>query len=252
MLWGGRAVHYGSDLAATASTNWVRTASLRRLRKLVGKSHRVLEVGCGNASSLLGPLSEYSLAYGADVTEEMLLMAKQHHKNIRGLFRSDACSLPFADASFDLVYSSRCLINVLDSGMQQAAIAEMLRVAKPNGTVVLIENFEEPVARMNAARKSYKAGAPIIETYNLRLNLETTLGCARKHGWDASSIRGNTLGSFVANVIVAGITREKGSRLVEQLLHPLYVLLGRIEDYLGKHLPLFGKDTMVVFKKSPA
>src|SRR5439155_5405706 len=134
--------------------------------------------------------------------------------------------------------------------MQEVAIREMFRIVKPHGTVVLVENFEEPVARMNAARERYRVGAPIMDTYNLRLNLERTLGCARQLGWDATLIRGNTLASFLANVIVAGFTRERGSRCVEPLLYPLYFALSWFEDRIGGHLPPFGKDTMVVFKRA--
>ena len=43
------------------------------------------------------------------------LAAKQEHDRIKGLVRADACRLPFADGRFNVVYTSRCLINVLDS-----------------------------------------------------------------------------------------------------------------------------------------
>ncbi|MGH9539186.1 MAG: class I SAM-dependent methyltransferase, partial [Terriglobales bacterium] len=150
-FWTNQAVRHGSALEATASTDWVRAASLRRLKQLIKPTDETLEVGCGNASSLLGPLSHCCRAYGADLTLEMLIAAREEHPAIKGLVRSDACRLPFPDGKFGVVYTSRCLINVLDSAMQTLAIREVFRVAKPGGSVILIENFEEPVAAVNRA-----------------------------------------------------------------------------------------------------
>ena len=63
------------------------------------------------------------------MTEEMLQNAKRHHPKARGLSRSDACYLPFKAGSFDVVYSSRCIINVLTEEMQQVAVSEIFRVS---------------------------------------------------------------------------------------------------------------------------
>ena len=150
--WTNRALQYGSTLSATASSSWIRTAVLRRLRRLVKPNSSVLEIGCGNASSLLGALSRDREAYGVDLNTEMLSLAQEYHNRVKGLARADACCVPFRDASFDFVYTSRCLINVLDAQMQRQAMREAFRVAKPSGTVIFVENFEEPLIRMNLAR----------------------------------------------------------------------------------------------------
>ena len=94
-FWSDQATRHGSALEATATTNWVRAASLRRLKRLVRRNDRTLEIGCGNASSLLRPLSYFCRAYGVDITFEMLAAAKVAEGRIRGLTRSDACRLPF-------------------------------------------------------------------------------------------------------------------------------------------------------------
>lgn len=249
-FWSAMATQHGGNLNATASTRWVRTASLRRLKQVIQPGDRVLDVGCGNGSSLLGPLSGRCFAYGVDMTEEMLQNAKQHHPRARGLCRSDACYLPFQSASFDVVYSSRCVINVLTEEMQQVAISEIFRVVKPNGTVVLMENFQEPLARMNRARESYRAGPPIVDAHNLQLNLQRTLAYSRGLGWNALKIRSNTWASFVSNVLVPRILRRRGNWLADRILHPLYVSLCWFEDHAPISVPLFGKDTTVVFRKA--
>jgi ubiquinone/menaquinone biosynthesis C-methylase UbiE len=248
-FWSAMATQHGGNLSATASTLWVRAASLRRLNQVIKPADRVLDVGCGNGSSLLGPLSHKCLAYGVDMTEEMLQNAKQLHPKARGLCRSDACYLPFKSGSFDVVYSSRCVINVLTEEMQQVALSEIFRVVKPGGTVVLMENFEEPLARMNRARELRRVGPPIVDAHNLPLNLQRTLEYSQGLGWTALKIRSNSWASFVSNILVPRIFRNRGRWIAERILHPVYVSLCWFEDHAPKSVPLFGKDTTVVFRK---
>lgn len=247
-FWSARAAQYGGQISATASSSSVRSVTLRRLRKIVKNGGRTLEIGCGNASSLLGPLSRCCQAYGADLTMEMLVLAKQHSA-IRALVRSDACYLPFQDHSFDFVYTSRCIINVPTREMQRQALGEAFRVAKPDALVVFIENFEEPVERMNLAKERFHAGPREIDRHNIHLNLNDTLRYAQELGWHPASIRGNTLVSLVAQVLVPKFTPRRGSGLVQRLLHPFYVGLSYLDDWMGARLPLVGKDIMVVLKR---
>jgi SAM-dependent methyltransferase len=249
-FWTKQAIQHGSALEATASTDWVRAASLRRLKSAIRENARTLEIGCGNASSLLGPLSHSCRAFGVDITFEMLAAAKQAQKRIKGLARADACRLPFPDGEFDVVYTSRCLINILDPEMQFLAIRELFRVTKQNGTVVLIENFQEPVAAMNRAIEEWSAGEPVIDEHNLLLGLERTLEIGTEAGWRPVSIQGNTMASFLANIMIRKISWRRGATVINRLLYPLYSLLTRIEDRFGSRFPLFGKDTMVILERA--
>ncbi len=249
-FWSDQATRHGSALEATATTNWVRAASLRRLKRLVRQSDRTLEIGCGNASSLLRPLSYLCRAYGVDITFEMLAAAKRAEGKIRGLTRSDACRLPFPDEQFDVVYTSRCLINVLDPEMQSLAMREAFRVAKGDGIVLFIENFDKPIAATNRAIERWGAGGPIMDEQNLPLGLQRTLEVAQGAGWHLVSTQGNTLASFLVHVLIPKIAWRKAATAVDHLFYPLYRTLTWIEDLLGSRLPLFGKDTMVIFKRS--
>jgi Methyltransferase domain len=249
-FWAKQARQHGGALEATASTDWVRAASLRRLKKLLRKSDHTLEVGCGNASSLLGPLSHFCRAFGVDITFEMLVTAQQARNRIKGLARSDACRLPFPDGKFDVVYTSRCLINILDPEMQCLAIRELFRAAKQDGTVILIENYEEPVAAMNHAIKQWGAGEPIQDDHNLLLGLERTLELGKDLGWHPVRIQDNTMASFLANVLVRQIRWRRFATMINWLMQPLYHLLTRIEDRFGPPFRPFGKDTMVIFQRA--
>lgn len=87
----------------------------------------VLEVGCGTGRLLgrIAPLARS--AVGADLSAGMLAAAVE-----RGLccLQADATHLPFADASFDTVYSFKVLAHVRQI---EHAMAEIARVLRPGG-----------------------------------------------------------------------------------------------------------------------
>ncbi len=52
---------------------------------------------------------------------------------------ADARSLPFGDATFDVVLSSWALHNIYDAAGRAKAILEIVRVLKPGGTVTIVD-----------------------------------------------------------------------------------------------------------------
>jgi len=247
--WAGQAQRYGASLSATASTAWVRAGTLRRLRRVVRPGDRILEVGCGNGN-LLGPLAGGCHAIGVDLTADMLQIAREHHSEIRGFARADATWLPFRDQSFDLVYTSRCLINILDPAKQADALGEILRVVKPNGTVVLSENFAEFVERLNRVKKRFHAGPIDVDAHNLRLDFDDTLRLCRERGWVPGRIQGYAMTSFLAHVLIGGLTRRRGGRFAQRVFAPVLAALARFDDVASQWLPHFGKDTTIVLQLS--
>lgn len=95
-----------------------------------GEGQRVLEVGCGTGLLLDRVRRFASYAAGMDLSAGMLARAQE-----RGLpvTLGDATALPYADASFDLVYSFKVLPHVADI---RAALREMARVTRPGGRVL--------------------------------------------------------------------------------------------------------------------
>jgi demethylmenaquinone methyltransferase/2-methoxy-6-polyprenyl-1,4-benzoquinol methylase len=67
----------------------------------------------------------------------------------------DALRLPFADGAFDAVTISFGLRNVTDPG---AALAELLRVTRPGGRLVICEFGHLPWPRLNALYERYLTG----------------------------------------------------------------------------------------------
>ena len=88
----------------------------------------ILEVGCGNGyySEVLQHLTKGGFSYhGVDYSEAMLASARENYPD-RVFSQSDACDLPFADCSFDVVWSGTVLMHV---PAYAEAISEPARVS---------------------------------------------------------------------------------------------------------------------------
>ncbi len=127
---------YLRKISAESEITRYKRAALAKLELKPGE--HVLDVGCGLAqdtavlAQLVGPGGR---AVGFDASETLLAQARAQHPQLE-LVRGDIASLPFPDASFDVVRTDRVLIHVVDPA---AAMAEMARVLKPGGRLVLTE-----------------------------------------------------------------------------------------------------------------
>jgi len=117
-------------------TSKVRSYLLGKLELI--PSERILEVGCGTGviTSELA-LQTRSIPYGVDYDFKRLVFANNYDANSSFLC-GDGLQLPFADSQFSLVSCHYYLLWVKD---QQSAIAEMVRITKSNGHIIL---FAEP------------------------------------------------------------------------------------------------------------
>ena len=105
-------------------------------KKYHGK--KLLEIGCGLGTDSLQFARNGAIVTGIDLTEEGPRLAKQRFdmEGLQGEFLSaDAENLPFADATFDVVFSFGVLHHTPDT---QRAIDEVYRVLKPGGEIVIM------------------------------------------------------------------------------------------------------------------
>ncbi len=100
---------------------------------------RVLDLAAGTGASS-EPLADSGVrVVPCDFSIGMLQVGKQRRPDL-SFTAGDATHLPFADESFDAVTISFGLRNVVDT---PAALAEMLRVTRPGGRIVICE-FSDP------------------------------------------------------------------------------------------------------------
>ncbi len=99
---------------------------------------RVLEAGCGigtDGARFAGAGAQYT---GLDFSRSAPVLARRRFEleRLKGQFvAGSATSLPFADETFDLVFSHGVIHHIPDT---EAAIDEFHRVLKPGGTVLVM------------------------------------------------------------------------------------------------------------------
>ncbi len=104
-----------------------------------GPGQRVLDLAAGTGTSSV-PYAEAGIdVVPCDFSQGMVAVGKQRRPDLPFVV-GDATALPFADNTFDAVTISFGLRNVVDTA---AGLAEMLRVTKPGGRVVVCE-FSHP------------------------------------------------------------------------------------------------------------
>jgi SAM-dependent methyltransferase len=117
------------DLAQSELARSDRQTVLRLLGDGPG---RLLDVGCGGGSHLLGFAEVGWAAVGVDISEEQLRLARERGCDVR-LARAE--ELPFEDASFDAAVSMWTHTDVDDF---PAMLCEIARILRPGGRFVYL------------------------------------------------------------------------------------------------------------------
>jgi putative AdoMet-dependent methyltransferase len=123
----------------------------------IGPSKSVLDIGTGTGNLALKYLGCGAEVTGLDPSEGMLAKARQKagaDSPIRFMrVEQPFLQIPFADGSFDAVVSAYAFHH-LPRPRHADAVREMLRVAKPGGTVALADiAFESAEAEQDALRR---------------------------------------------------------------------------------------------------
>ncbi len=86
---------------------------LQRLHYIRHRPATICDIGCGTGKGIRGLQKQYprSRVYAVDISREMLLCARSRYRRLsaKRLIAADMERLPFANASFDLMFSSLAL-----------------------------------------------------------------------------------------------------------------------------------------------
>jgi ubiquinone/menaquinone biosynthesis C-methylase UbiE len=121
---------------------------------------KLLDCGCGTGANLV-MLEAFGRAYGFDISWRGLEFAREYGRE--RLAHASITRIPFASAAFDVVTAFDVLYALTESA-ESAALAEMYRVLKPGGALVV------NVAALQALRGSHSVfGAELRRSTRTRL-----------------------------------------------------------------------------------
>ena len=125
----------------------------KKLAKLVNSQpgQKILDLAAGTGSSSIVFLRDGVKVVAADFSNGMLEEGRKRHPELEFVF-ADASSLPFADQEFDTVTISFGIRNVEKI---EVALAEMLRVLKPGGKLVVCEFSKIPNKALHSLYRFY-------------------------------------------------------------------------------------------------
>ena len=168
------------------------------------RAWRALEIGCG-PGRLMKPMSRhFGEIHGVDVSDEMIARARQ---NLRGIphahphATSGADLAPFADDSFDLVYSYAVFQHIPSRDVVMQYLREARRVLKPGGLLKCQINGLDKTAKTYDTWSGVRIDADEVREYALENDMQllalegvrtqymwTTMR-KRSHGWREQSVR---------------------------------------------------------------
>jgi demethylmenaquinone methyltransferase/2-methoxy-6-polyprenyl-1,4-benzoquinol methylase len=125
----------------------------KKVAKLVNSQpgQTILDLAAGTGSSSIVFLRDGVKVVAADFSEGMLEEGRKRHPELEFVF-ADAANLPFADQEFDTVTISFGIRNVEKT---EVALAEMLRVLKPGGKLVVCEFSRIPNSFLHSLYRFY-------------------------------------------------------------------------------------------------
>jgi demethylmenaquinone methyltransferase / 2-methoxy-6-polyprenyl-1,4-benzoquinol methylase len=125
-----------------------------------GPGDRVLDLAAGTGTSSRAFTGAGARCVACDFSLGMLQAGSRKPATKAAFVAGDALALPFDDQVFDAVTISFGLRNVADA---DAALAEMLRVTRPGGRLVVCEFGHLPGRRLNALYDRYLTAAlPLV------------------------------------------------------------------------------------------
>ena len=151
LLWPG----LGCLIMAVWMTWDSKFGKVRRREVLLGRlrwtgAEQVLDVGCGRGLMLIGAAKRLTTgtATGIDIWQSEDLSGNRPEATLENAARegvadrvkvetADMRKLPFDDATFDVIVSCAAIHNLYEAGDRAKAIAEIGRVLKPGGHVLI-------------------------------------------------------------------------------------------------------------------
>lgn len=246
--WEGRAAGDSSEQSTTQDV-FLREIELNvlvdRIKKFSPK--RVADVGCGDGRTTIGLAKAIDdiQFLGLDYSSSMIENAKSVLLD-RGLKNIGFDRLDIRDGlreSFNLIYTTRCLINLPSWDLQKQAIQNIHAALDSDGIYLMIENFVEGQENFNKIRKDFALPEIPVREHNLFFQRERLIDFTKDIFQVDEEVNISSAYYLVSRVIYSKICFESGCT----------------PDYFNEHhryaagLPFsgeFGPVRLMVFRKN--
>lgn len=180
--WEDRAKSAQLNVTATTDDVYLRSLEVKtfinEIKKIKKKNLRILDIGCGDGFTTISVAREVkgSKFIGVDYSENMIANAKNRLKSEASsvakrldFFVGDATKLmeQFKPGEFDVIISSRCLINLTTPNQQYKTIGDISKILKRGGVYLGIENFLDGNNELNKVRKELGLNEISVRWHNL-------------------------------------------------------------------------------------
>lgn len=185
--WDERAA---ADSSAQSTTQdfYLREIEFRVIRELVRRHDpaRVMDAGCGDARTTARLAAEFRRVQfiGGDFSAAMVRNARTNIDragidNLDVMLCDVSRALPVAQ--LDMVYSTRCLINLPTWELQKTALKSIADAIVSGGCYVMIENFIEGHESFNRVRRDFDLPEIAVREHNLFFNRPALLEFAKNY-----------------------------------------------------------------------
>lgn len=199
------AKEHGLSLKATMHDATTRRLEIETLLSYLKTGDTCLEVGCGNGSASIEIARAKKLRMTCvDFSPELIVLAhKQPLSGVKGTIafkEMDILTLKDKDA-YEVVFTERCIINLLDWNDQKEALNNMCAALKRGGRLILLEAYVDGLRELNRARTEVGLPENPPAYHNLLLNKEKVhahlVACGMKFGEENNFLSSYYFGSRV-------------------------------------------------------
>jgi ubiquinone/menaquinone biosynthesis C-methylase UbiE len=173
-VWNSQAEKHQDSHWASWGDKYAISLEIEEVRQYISDNMLILDVGCANGFAAFKHLESNPTIKieGIDFSENMITAANNKILNSNTITGNinfsvgDVRKINFPSNTFDLVYTTRVIINLPNWDEQMQGILECIRVAKKGGIIIISEAFWEPLVKLNALRTIMGLNSLIEHDFN--------------------------------------------------------------------------------------